>query len=138
MRINDFQKAESSYARAYAVRPAYKRGLVDYANFLYKVKKFDKILNLITEIEDDDNLKFEFFLLKGKAYMGKGRYEEAIDNFLQGNEIYNSDIGLLNSLGYCYYKVEDKKKALDALSSSLRLNPEQKGIKKLIAEIEKK
>ena len=70
--------------------------------------------------------------------MGKGRYEEAIDNFLQGNEIYNSDIGLLNSLGYCYYKAEDKKKALDALRSSLRLNPEQENIKKLMSEIEKK
>ncbi len=137
-KTNNFQKAESSYAKAYALRPNYKKGLVDYANFLYKVKKFDKILALITKIEGDENLKFEFFLLKGKAYMGKGSYKEAIDNFLQGNEIYNSDINLLNSLGFCYYKVADKKKALDALRSSLRLNPEQEDIKKLISELEKK
>jgi tetratricopeptide (TPR) repeat protein len=65
------------------------------------------------------------------------KYPEAIDNLLEGNKIYNSDIRLLNSLGFCYYKTRQKAKSLEVLKASLRLNPEQEKIKKLIGEIEK-
>jgi tetratricopeptide (TPR) repeat protein len=66
-----------------------------------------------------------------------GKYSEAIDSLLEGNKIYNSDTRLLNSLGLCYYKTRQKSKSLEALKASLRLNPEQEEIKKLIGEIEK-
>ena len=69
--------------------------------------------------------------------MGMGEYSEAITNLLEGNKIYNSDTRLLNSLGFCYYNAGQKEKALDTLKASLRLNPEQTEIKKLIEEIEK-
>ena len=69
--------------------------------------------------------------------MGMGEYAEAIDNLLEGNKIYNSDVRLLNSLGFCYYKTQQKEKALNVLNVSLRLNPGQSQIKKLIEEIEK-
>ena len=92
---------------------------------------------MIENIKEDESLKFDYYLIKGKAHMRMGRYEEAINNLLEGNKIYNSDIGLLNSLGFCYYKTGQKENALDALNASLRLNPEQPQIKKLIEEIEK-
>ncbi len=69
--------------------------------------------------------------------MGMGDYSMAIENLVEGNKIYNSDIRLLNSLGFCYYRTNQKKKALDALKASLRLNPEQNSIIKLVQEIEK-
>jgi Tfp pilus assembly protein PilF len=56
---------------------------------------------------------------------------------IEENKIYNSDVGLLNSLGLCYYKTGKKKEALDVLKASLRLDPDQKDIKRLIDEIEK-
>jgi tetratricopeptide (TPR) repeat protein len=70
--------------------------------------------------------------------MGLGRYHEAIESLLQGNKIYNSDLRLLNSLGVCYYRTGQKAQALDALNASLRLNPQQEDVKRLVAEIEKK
>lgn len=69
--------------------------------------------------------------------MGMGQFVRAIENFEEGNKIYNSDITLLNSLGFCYYRSTQKKKALDVLKASLRLNPEQEGVKKIIEEIER-
>jgi tetratricopeptide (TPR) repeat protein len=137
-KINNNESAEFYYEKAYGLRPDNKRGLIEYSNFLYKIKKFDRILELIKGLEGDENLKFEYFLLKGKALMGKGQYDEAIDSFLEGNKIYNSDISLLNSLGFCYYRIGENKMALDALNASLRLNSGQEDIKKLVAEIEKK
>ncbi len=136
-KVEAYEKAEASFEKAYALGPDYGSGLIGYANFLLKVKKFDKSLELIENIKEDENLQFDYYSIKGKAYMGMEKYHEAIRNLLEGNNIYNSDIGLLNSLGICYYKTGQKENALNALNASLRLNPEQTQIKKLVAEIEK-
>ena len=137
-KVNMPEKAENFYKLAYESSPDYKRGLVEYAQFLLKVRKFAESMRLIEGIRDNEEFRFQYYLLKGKAYLGMENYSEAIINFLEGNKIYNSDTRLLNSLGFCYYKTEETEKALDVLKASLSLNPEQKGIKALIAEIEKK
>lgn len=136
-RIDEIERAEANFKKAYELRPDYKEGLVEYANFLIKIKKFNKCLGLIENIKADENLKFEYFLIKGRAYTGMERYKEAIKHLLEGNKIYNSDIRLLNALGFCYYKTSEEKKALEVLKTSLRLNPGQKEVKKLVEEIEK-
>ena len=94
-------------------------------------------MELIENVKEEEKLKFEYYLIKGKAYMGMGKYPDAIENLLEGNKIYDSDIRLLNPLGFCYYKVGEKNNALEVLRASLRLNPEQEEIKKLIEEIER-
>ena len=136
-KVKDYEKAEANFEKALVLKPDYNKGLVEYANFLYKVKKLDRSLELIENIKEDEDLKFEYYLIKGRAYMGMGKYKEAINNLLDGNKIYNSDTGLLNSLGFCYYKTRQKANALEVLRTSIRLNPDQKEIKKIIEEIEK-
>ncbi len=136
-RVNEPEKAESLYERAYELQPGYTQGLINYADFLLRIKKFSKSLEMIEHLEEDESLRFDYYLLKGKAYMGMEEYEEAIDNLLEGNKIYNSDVRLLNSLGFCYYKTQQIEEALEVLRVSLRLNPAQTQIKKLIEEIEK-
>ncbi|MBE0461539.1 MAG: GWxTD domain-containing protein [Candidatus Aminicenantes bacterium] len=136
-KVNNYKKAEEFYKRAYLSKPDYKKGLIEYTHFLIKVKEFDKSLELVENLKDDEDLRFEYYLIKGKAYMGIGKYPKAIENLLEGNKIYNSDIRLLNALGFCYYKTSEEKKALEVLKASLRLNPGQKEVKKLVEEIEK-
>jgi tetratricopeptide (TPR) repeat protein len=135
--INEQEKAELFFTKAYGLKPEYKQGLISYATFLLKIKKFTESLELIETIKEDESSKFNYYFLKGKVMIGLGKYAEAINNLLEGNKIYNSDTGLLNSLGFCYYKTLQKEKALNVLNVSLRLNPEQTRIKKLIEEIEK-
>jgi tetratricopeptide (TPR) repeat protein len=136
----DFQQAEGAYRRAFESNPDYKQGIVDYANFLYKVRKFDESVAMIERLRDDEDeqMRFQYYLVNGRALMGKSLYREAIDHLLEGNRIYNSDTGLLNSLGICYHRIGEDQKALDALNASLRLNPAQDDVKALVAEIEKK
>ena len=130
-------KAGSLYEKAFSLKPDYHPGIVQYAQFYQKNKMFQQSLSLIENIKDVERLRFDYFRLKGSAYMGMEKYFEAIENFLEGNKIYNSDIRLLNSLGFCFYKTGDKQRALEVLRSSLKLNPEQEDIKSLIATIEK-
>ena len=136
-RVEEYEKAENNYEKAFKMKPDYKNGFIEYAHFLQKIKKFAKSLELIEAIKEDQKLRFEYYLVKGKAYMGMEQYEEAIEDLLEGNKIYNSDTRLLNSLGFCYYKTGEKDEALKVLKASLRLNSTQKEIERLIQEIEK-
>ena len=136
--LNKGEKAEENYAKAHKMRPEYIRGLIDYANFTLNQDKFDKTLELIEKAKNNEEQKFSYYLIKGQALMGLGRYPEAIVEFLEGNQIYNSDLGLLNSLGFCYFKTDQVQEALDILNISLKLNPEQEKVKALIKEIGKK
>ena len=131
-------RAEAAYERAINLNPAYKAKLPEYGNFLLKVKKFDKALALVENFKDEEKLKFDYFLIKGKALKEKGDYAAAIESFIEGNRIYNSDIGLLNNLGICFSRTGQKEDALKILNASLKLNPNQDEIKKLVQEIEKK
>ncbi len=137
-RLGRNDKAEQEYQKAYELNPAYKDRLVDYANFLVRVNKFDKALEIVENFKDASKLRFSYFLIKGKAQAGKGAYFDAIVNLLEGNKIYNSDTDLLNTLGLCYSKTNQKDKAVEVLKASLSLNPDQKDAKKLLEEIEKK
>ena len=136
--LDKADKAEENYAKAYGMRPDYMKGLIDYANFSLDQNRFDKTLELIEKAKDDEDQKFNYYLIKGKALMEMGRYPEAIEELMQGNTIYNSDLGLLNSLGFCYSKTDQIQEALDILNISLKLNPNQEQVKALIKEIEKK
>jgi GWxTD domain-containing protein len=131
------ETAEDWYERALASSPDGRRGAVEYARLLLKAGQPEKSLTVIERIKDDPALRFDYFLTKGRAAMALGRTAEAVEDLLQGNKIYNSDTLLLNSLGTCYVRLGQKDKALTALRASLRLDPKQDEIRKLVAEIEK-
>jgi GWxTD domain-containing protein len=135
--LENFREAEQYYERAYTLNPDYETGLLRYAGFLIKTGKYNKSLLLIEKIQNSEKLKFEYYLMKGQALTGLEQYMQAIQNLLEANKIYNSDTRLLNSLGFCYYKTAQKSKALDVLKASLRLNPQQDEVKKLMEQIEK-
>jgi tetratricopeptide (TPR) repeat protein len=92
-------------------------------------------MEIAENIKQDENMLFDYYLIKGQAQTKLGLYMQAIQSLEEGNKIYNSDTRLLNSLGFCYYKTVQNAKALDVLKASLRVNPDQEEVKKLMAEI---
>ncbi len=135
-RAGNTPKAEAFFEKGFQANPEEKQGLVEYTNFLLKNKNYDRALELIERVRDDESFRFDYHLIKGKALEGQGKFKEAIASLLEGNKIYNSDTRLLNSLGFCYYRTGQKKDALEVLRASLRLNPDQREIRELIQRIE--
>jgi predicted Zn-dependent protease len=101
------------------------------------VKDFDRALELVERLRGDEKRQFEYFSLRGKMLAGKGQCADALVSLTEANKIYNSDTQVLNALGTCYWKTGQKQKALDALNASLKLNPNQAEVKRLVAEIGK-
>jgi len=134
-KIGDSARARSYFEKAYGLNPQFMEGVGQYGNFLVKTGDFDKALELAEVFRTDDRRLFDYYFLKGRAYMGKGDYGQAIQNFEQGNRIYNSDTRLLNALGLCFLRTDRKEDALGAFRASLKLNPQQPEISKLIAEL---
>jgi len=133
--IND--KAEAAFAKAMSLNPAYKEGIVEFVNFLIKTQKFDRALELIESVKDYEKARYGYWVLRGLALMGKAMYAEAIASLLEGNKIYNSDTRLLNALGNCYARTDQIKPALEAYRASLKLNPNQEDVKKIVQGLEK-
>lgn len=129
--------AMDHYERALEINPDYAEARLSYAQYLVRNQKFDRALKIIASLAGNEKVRFDYCLWKGLALMGLGRYEEARENLLEGNKIYNSDIRLLNALGECFYRTGEKAKAVEALQASLRLNPNQEAVKKLLQAIEK-
>ena len=136
-KLKKTDKAEESFVKAYSLNKSYLQGVREYAFFVLQNEKFEEALELVENLKQNENLLFDYYLIKGQAHTGMGLYMQAIESLEQGNRMYNSDTRLLNSLGFCYYKTAQKSKALDVLKASIRVNPEQEDVKKLMAEIEK-
>jgi GWxTD domain-containing protein len=131
------EKAEAAFVQAMSLNPAYKEGIVEFSNFLIKAQKFDRALELIENVKDYEKARYGYWLLRGLALMGKALYAEAIPSLLEGNKIYNSDTRLLNALGNCYARTDQVKQALEAYRASLKLNPNQEEVKKIVQGLEK-
>jgi GWxTD domain-containing protein len=136
-KLGQMDKAKVLFEKAFNLNPDYKEGVLMYTRFLVEVKDYDRALTLVERLRSDEKRQFEYFLLRGKALMGKGLYADAQVSLLEANKMYNSDLQVLNALGMCYYKTGQKKNALDAFNASLKLSPDQPEILKLVAEIGK-
>jgi tetratricopeptide (TPR) repeat protein len=136
-RMNLTDAAKSWYDEAYQLNPEYKEGAVMYGNFLNKAGAFEEALMVAERLRGDDRRQFSYFIIRGQALMGQNKFEDALTDLLQANRMYDSDTAVLNSLGRCYYRLGRKAEALDALNASLKLNPDQDAIKKLVQEIGK-
>jgi GWxTD domain-containing protein len=136
-KLRQVEKAEANFEKAFNMNSTYARGAREYAFFLLRNGKFERSLEVVESLSQDEQLKFDYYLIRGQAQQGLEMYMQAIESLEEGNKIYNSDTRLLNSLGFCYYKTAQKSKALEVLNASLRVNPDQEDVKKLLAEIEK-
>jgi len=134
-KLGQMDKAKVLFEKAFNLNPDYREGVSMYTRFLVEVKDYDRALALVERLRGDEKRQFDYYLLRGKALMGKGLYTDAQVSLLEANKMYNSDLQVLNALGICYYRTGQKKNALDVLNASLKLNPDQPEIKRLVAEI---
>lgn len=137
-KLDQLEKASYYYEQAFRKNPQFQEGLKDYCQFLVKTGQFDRVLEMAEGLKADSNQAFDYHLLRGLAFLGKKDTGRAQEELLQAVQIYDSDTRALNALGRVYIQTGQKEKARQALEASLRLNPEQPEIRKLLSELDKR
>ena len=129
------EAARALYEEPTELRPEYLDGVVRYASFLNRIGAYDEALKLAEGLRKDERRQFVLHVIRGQALFGLARYEEALNDLSQANRVYNSDTAVLNALGKCYEKLGRRAEAVESFKASLKLDPGQTEIKKLVEEL---
>jgi len=62
----------------------------------------------------------------------------ALDNLAKANTIYDSDIRVLNLLGFTFLNLKDYTEAMKVFEASLSLDKDQAVIKQTVAQVKEK
>ncbi|MBN2345331.1 MAG: GWxTD domain-containing protein [Candidatus Aminicenantes bacterium] len=133
----DLPEAEAQYARSLRENPDFAEGRLALLMLGNRLKKYDEVLAAVDGLATIERFAMEYHWIKGTALFGLGRFEAALDELLAANKVYNSDIRVLNLIGYTFLKLNDPQEALKAFEASLALNPQQPPIESVVAEIRK-
>jgi tetratricopeptide (TPR) repeat protein len=137
-KVGALRKAEDYLNRAITAKPDFLQGYVSYCHVLNKLKKYDKVLEVAEKLKGDSNLAFEYHLIRATAMYGQSKFKEALDDLEKANRIYDSDVRVLNLLGFTFLNLKNYNEALKAFRVSLQLNKNQPLIVKTIAEVNKR
>jgi tetratricopeptide (TPR) repeat protein len=133
--IKNAEKAGQYFEKAIALNPAYSPLVKAYAAFLLKRKNYERVLAIVENIKNREKDAFDYYALKGKALYYKGKYREAVTELLEANKIYDSDVTVLNTLGFSFIRLGNIGEAKRALSASLVINQYQKNIVEIIEKL---
>lgn len=136
--IGDLENAEIYFEKCVNNRPEFSQGFVAFLNVMNRLKKYTKVLVEVEKIKGVDDLKFDYFFIKGSALYGMKDYEKALTQFLKANELYNSDIRVLNFLGFTLANLKEYREAVKAFEASLSLERNQPFIQKVYNEMKQK
>jgi GWxTD domain-containing protein len=133
--IGDLEKAELYFAKSVQDKPDFAEGIVAELTLANKLQKYAEVLAAVENLNQFSKFAFDYHLIKGTALFGLERFEPALDELLKANKIYNSDIRVLNLIGFSFFKLNDMAEALKAFEASLAVNGKQPLVDKLVAEI---
>lgn len=134
--LNKYKTAEAYFEKAFQQNTMFPQLLKSYATLLFSIKKYDKVLAVIKNLEKQEKQAFDFYSYKGRALYYLGKYEEAVDVLLKANKMYDSDTGVLNTLGLSLVRLGNTQEAIRVLTASIKLNDQQKDISRLLQDLQ--
>ncbi len=133
-----FSEGIKYYERSVEKNPDFIEGVVRYLKLLNRTKKYSKVLAKVESIKNSRKYKLEYHHIKGTSYYGLKDYEKALTELLAANKVYDSDLGVLNLLGFTLFNLKEYDEALKTFNASLTLDKNQPVIKNILKEINKK
>lgn len=137
-KIGNVQEAGKYYTRAIDNNPEFKEGYIAHLNILNREKKYTEVLVKVEKLKGDEKFSLEYHLIRATALFGMKDYNEALTHLLKANTIYDSDIRVLNLLGFTLLNLNEYDEALKAFTASLSLNNKQVFIKNTVKKVKEK
>ena len=134
---NEEAKAKTYLERAYNRNPNNPKFALDLSNVLYTAKEFQRVKQIAAPFMQDER-KNEFLQIMGNSSQALGEYLEAISFYQEYLSFYGTNIFILNSIGDCYFQLNNTQEALNAWEKSLEISPDQEKIKTRIRNLREK
>jgi len=134
----EMEKAEQELRKAYEMEPEREDFAIVYARVLLSRDAYEEVKSVLNPFVVKTISDFSLYDVLGEAHQGAGEYEEAISSYQKYISHEGASFRVLNSIGECYFRIENHREALRAWEKSLEINPDQPEIKKRIEEIKKK
>ena len=124
------------YEKCIASKPDFTEGQIRYLRLLNKTKAYTKALVKVEKIKDVQKFKFDYHYIKGSSFYGLKDYESALTELLAANKVYDSDLRVLNLLGFTLFNLKEYDEAIKTFNASLGLDGNQPMIKRILKEID--
>jgi len=125
-----YERAVEYYQRALKMKPGDTKIHLSLLRTLLKQKKYNDVLVRMKDLQVPEEERFDYFYIKGLALFHMKDYPRAQEALLEANRVYDSDIGVINLLGYTFCHLKNYPEAVKAFKASLQLNSEQERIQK--------
>ena len=132
---DDLEKAGLFYEKCVASNPDFAEGWLSLLRIENRMHLYARALATVENLKKFAPATFDYHVIKGTALFGLEQFKPALDELLKANQIYSSDVRVLNLIGYTFVKLNDLAEALKAFDASLALNGKQPAIEKISLEI---
>ena len=105
---------------------------ISLAGAYLHLNRFGEILDVLIPFLEKEPAIYEVFFFLGKAAQGKEDYGGALKYYIQAASHFGADIPLLNSMGDCYFRLENFAEASKFWKKSMEMNPKQPLVQKKI------
>lgn len=136
LNIGNPSLAFSSMQKAYHLNPRVKRFAMGLANVYFSEKKYEKIEPILKTFINIEKPDYNLFFLLGNVNQKSGKYVAAVKYYERLLEYHGVAENVLNCLASCYYNIGDKEKAWKAWKHSLKMDPGQEKVKKVLRSLE--
>ena len=102
---------------------------MDFATHLaktyYVLKRYEDVEKVLTPFLGDENIKYEVYFYLGKSAQARSNFAKAISHFREAITHFGLNIYLLNSLGDCFFNLNNMQDAKASWEKSLEIIPDQ-------------
>jgi GWxTD domain-containing protein len=131
----NISEARDMLEKAYTGKPQELDYALAYARTLLITEEFAAAKQILSPFTESKTGSYALYYYLGKSSQEVNAFEEAISYYHRALTLRGNTTDVLNSLGVCYYEIEDKEQAILAWEKSLEVNPEQEKIKKLVEAV---
>lgn len=120
------QEAEETYLKLTEKNPQHAKALTSLVHLSLKAGKYEKALNYLGSLEQEESPTFAYHHLYGQAYLGLGRYPEAQKHFTQALYYQPYDSEAAKGLGDSLAAQGKWAEAEGAYGKAISLDPYQR------------
>ena len=129
------EKALTNLEKAFHSQPNQEIYAVLLARAYLQTEKFAKAISTLIPFSEIENVRYEVYSYLGQAHQALGEFDQSIVVYNEALSRFGLNIGILNSLGECYFRLNNVEEAIAAWNKSLEINPQQPEIKKKLESL---